>query len=165
MKWIKKNIIKIIGIVVIIFVILLYLLFLFDDSAYSHIKRAFKIDLTSCKIVKSKDTHGGFHGDGILFAIFDCSKNDNSILSQINEWKNLPITNESLLHLFDGMEYHDFYKNEMKEYNILNIQNGFYRFKGKNRYDEASEHEHYGNYNIAIYDLDNSVLYYFEFDS
>ena len=60
MKWIKKNILVIIAIFMILTIVLIYLLY--DNSVYSQIKKEFRIDVTNCKKIKSKDTHGGFHG-------------------------------------------------------------------------------------------------------
>ena len=159
MKWIKKNILVIIAIFMILTIVLIYLLY--DNSVYSQIKKEFRIDVTNCKKIKSKDTHGGFHGDGVLFAILDCSQSNETIINQIKEWDTLPITDESILLQFKRFQLDDFYNDEVKNYDILNKQNGFYYFKGKNQYDYGD----YANFDIAIYDSDNFVFYYFEYDS
>ena len=117
--------------------------------------------VTSCKKIKIKDTHGGFHGDGVIFAILDCSQSNETIINQIKEWDTLPITDESILSQFKRFQLDDFYNDEVKNYDILNKQNGFYYFKGKNQYDYG----YYANFDLAIYDSDNFIFYYFEYDS
>ena len=42
-----------------------------------------------------------------------------------------------------------------------NKQNGFYYFKGKNQYNYGD----YANFDLIIYDSDNFIFYYFEYDS
>ncbi len=162
MKWIKKNKIIVIAIVVIIIVSILY--FLYDDSAYGHLKRELKINAKSCDVIKSKDTHGGPHGDGQLFAVFDCSKDSNKIIEQIKEWDLLPIDDYYVKLVFDGIKTNDLYVKEMKEYNLLNLQNGYYYFKGINPYDWGDGFKGYYNKRLAIYDIDKNILYYYESD-
>ena len=72
MKWIKKNKLIVIPIIIVLTLIIIYVLY--DFSVYGQIRRELNINAKSCDIIKSKDTHGGPHGDGQLFAVFDCSK-------------------------------------------------------------------------------------------
>ena len=159
MKWIKKNKLVVIAIIMVIIVILPYLLS--DNSVHKQIKKEFRIDVSNCKKVKSIDNHGGFHGDGVLFAVLDCLKDKDNIIDQIKEWNTLPIVDENILTQFKRFQMDDFYNDEVKKYDLLNKQNGFYYFKGTNQYSNSD----YANFDFALYDLDNNILYYFEYDS
>lgn len=159
MKWIKKNKLVVIAISMILTIILIYLLS--DNSVYSQIKKEFRIDVANCKKVKSKDTHGGFHGDGDLFAILDCSQSNENIINQVKEWETLPITDESILSQFKRFQLSESYDDEIRKFNVLNSHNGYYYFKGKNQYS----HGDYANFDFAIYDSDNHLFYYYEYDS
>lgn len=162
MKWIKKNKLIVIAIIVILILIMMYVFY--DFSAYGEIRRELKINAKSCDIIKSKDTHGGPHGDGQLFAVFDCSKDSNKIIEQMKEWDLLPIYDDYLKGLFDGIKTNELYVNEMKEYDILNLQKGYYYFKGINPYYWRDGSKDFFNIRLAIYDLDKNVLYFYESD-
>lgn len=163
MKWFKKHKFALIAIIMVLIMIIMYILY--DFSVYGEIRRELKINVKSCDIIKSKDTHGGFHGDGQLFAVFDCSKDSNKIIEQMKEWDLLPINDDYLKKLFDGIKTNDLYVNEMKEYDILNLQNGYYYFKGINPYVWDDGSKEYFNERIAIYDLDTNILYFYESDT
>ena len=159
MKWIKKNIVVIIAISMILTIVLIYLLS--DNSVYTQIKKEFRMDVSNCKKVKSEDNHGGFHGDGELFAALDCSKDKENIIDQIKEWDTLPIVDENILSQFNRFQTDDFYNDAVKKYDLLNKPNGFYYFKGK----DQNSYGDYANFDFALFDLDNDIFYYFEYDS
>lgn len=162
MKWIKKNKLIVIPIIIVLTLIIIYVFY--DFSIYGQIRRELNINAKSCDIIKSKDTHGGPHGDGQLFAVLDCSKDSNKIIEQIKEWYLLPIDDYYVKIVFDGIKTNALYVEEMKEYDLLNLQNGYYYFKGINPYDWGDGFEGYYNKRLAIYDIDKNILYYYESD-
>lgn len=149
-------------------IILLILVFLFSGCANNEIKYIsgrLNINLDSCKIIESEDSHGGFLGDGQYFAKISCTKID------INDWKELPLSTELQktvgMHWCDGNGCNDIYE----KYNIPKIKNGYYYF-----YDRHSEstnpkddtdlnNRNSYNFTVAIYDSDNKIIYFYEADT
>ena len=64
-----------------------------EDPA-EEISRALHIDVSAGEEISSSDTHGGFHGDGILTAVVklpDSQAGENAVPSIAEQWKPLPI--------------------------------------------------------------------------
>lgn len=149
-------------------IFLLILVFLFTGCANNEIKyisKRLNINLDSCKIIESEDSHGGFHGDGQYFAKISCTEID------INDWKELPLSEELQktvgMHWCDDNGCNDIYE----KYNIPKIKNGYYYF-----YDRHSEstnpkddtdlnNRNSYNFTEAIYDSDNKIIYFYEADT
>ena len=146
------------------------------DRLLKGISDAIRVDVSAGEVLSEEDSHGGFHGDGS--AIVEIRFKENTIEEEIREpgdWKALPLT-ENLMALVYGIhsEYssvgpmvHDGTGTPI----IPTIENGYYYF-----YDRHAESLNPGddsdvigrasyNFTIAIYDTDNRILYYIEFDT
>lgn len=150
-----KKKIKIFLYLVIIFLIIYLLMLPSEESAYEKVGKELHFDTSDCEIIKSEDSHGGFHGDGETYIIFNCQ---NSPL-KLSDWKDLPLS-PNLTKMLN------------KEQEISKVEEGYYYFVNTfNRYynngidihDESSLS--LNNYLIAIYDTKNNFLYYYKFDS
>ena len=124
------------------------------------------ISNNTCQIVKEKDTHGGFLGDGDYFAKIKC---DNLQVSDLTKsWYILPLPEE--LKEVTEMEHCNSKdcKNIYERYNIPSIENGYYYFL--DRHPDAKDNANINdrssyNFTLAIADLDNSIIYYYELDT
>ena len=124
------------------------------------------ISNNTCEIVKEKDTHSGFLGDGDYFAKIKCDNLQASDLTK--SWYILPLQEE--LKEVTEMEHCNSKdcKNIYERYNIPSINNGYYYFidrhpdaKNNSNINERSSY----NFTLAIADLDNSIIYYYELDT
>ena len=149
-------------------IFLLILVFLFSgcfSTEIKYISKRLNINLDSCKIIESKDTHGGFLGDGKYFAKVSCTNVD------INNWKKLPLSEELQkivdMKWCDGKGCHDIYE----KYNIPKIMNGYYYFYDRNsestnpKDDTDLNNRNSYNFTVAIYDSDNKIIYFYEVDT
>ena len=78
----KKKVIIIVSIIVLVLVMLLLV---FSTNSKKMISKNLGVTLDSCKIVKEKDTHKGFMGDGDYFAKLECTSSIDT-----SKWKKLP---------------------------------------------------------------------------
>ena len=151
-----------------------------NKDAQNDISEIIEIDVSSGTIVEESDSHGGPHGDGLLFQ--QISFEDSKVLEEIKgnqNWKSFPLSRniEELVYgvkvsTEDCVRIHGPYLiDENRNTIIPEIQNGYYYF-----YDRHSESEDpYNdenvldrasfNFTLALYDSDNKVLYYVEFDT
>lgn len=151
-----------------------------NKDAQNDISEIIEIDVSSGTIVEESDSHGGPHGDGLLFQ--QISFEDSKVLEEIKgnqNWKSFPLSRniEELVYgvkvsTEDCVRIHGPYLiDENRNTIIPEIQNGYYYF-----YDRQSESEDpYNdenvlnrasfNFTLVLYDSDNNVLYYVEFDT
>ena len=149
-------------------IIVLILIFLFSGCISTEIKyisKRLNINLDSCKIIESEDSHGGFLGDGQYFAKVSCTNVD------INNWKKLPLS-EELQKAVDMKWCDDNGCNDIYEkYNIPKIKNGYYYFYDRNsksinpKDDTDLNNRTSYNFTVAIYDSDNKIIYFYEVDT
>ena len=124
------------------------------------------INNNTCEIVKEKDTHTGFLGDGDYFAKIKC--NNLKVSDLTKSWYILPLSEE--LKEVTEMEHCNSKdcKNIYERYNIPTINNGYYYFL--DRHPDAKDNKNINerssyNFTLAIADLDNSIIYYYELDT
>lgn len=167
-----KNNIKtliILGIILLIIAIYNLTIIFTPISAEKHIKNEISVNISSCKIIEDKDTHGGFHGDGEYFVKANCKKNNDKILKQLYKWKVFPLS-EHLKPIVYGNNDEELGGLATKM-GIPKINNGLYYFvdrhrggpvetNGENLFERTSF-----NYTIALYDKDRSMFYYYELDT
>lgn len=124
------------------------------------------ISNNTCEIVKEKDTHSGFLGDGDYFAKIKC--NNLKVSDLTKSWYTLPLS-EELKEVTEMKQCNDKdCKNIYERYNIPSIDNGYYYFldrhpDSKNNKDINNRSSY--NFTLAIADLDNSIIYYYELDT
>ncbi len=124
------------------------------------------IDVFQSAELCSYDSHGGFHGDGVL--CYGLQFPDHGAVKEIEEnphWKPLPLERE-MEQLLYGM------KDDTQENTLLPaISNGYYFFydrhaESKDPYDDTDVFQrHSFNMTVAIYDTDSDTLYYIELDT
>ena len=149
-----------------------FIIFLLSGCMFSikkYISKNIELDLKKCNIVQEKDTHGGFLGDGDLFVKLDCSNLNNFNLS--SNWKKLPVSSEINEIMNMKQCSIDDCLNVYEKYDIPNNINGYYYFLDRhssslNEFDD-SDLNNRGSYNftIALFDIDNKILYYYELDT
>ena len=161
-------------------VLLLLMIFSFvgcgKKDIQSDISDSLGIDVSKGTVLTDSDSHGGFHGDGMMFQ--QISFEDSKLSDEIKDngsWKPMPLS-QNIKALVYGIEEDTssigpYLTDENGDTIIPDIQNGYYYF-----YDRHSEStEPYNdeevlsrasfNFTLALYDSDNNVLYYVEFDT
>jgi hypothetical protein len=142
---------------------LMFLLCGCGDGKLSDFSKECGVDLTSGTLVSCEDTHGGFHGDGDLFAVISFS--DDSVCEEMEQkegWKELPLSQN--LGTFVYQPYDE-------NFSIPEIENGYYYFYDRNTkstdpYDDSELLDRYSyNFTFAIYDMDSHTLYWCEIDT
>ena len=132
----------------------------------------------NAKVLDYKDTHGGFLGDGNLYAVIQFDKNEkNSFLKNIEKnkkWKKTPLQKDLKLIIYGGELKKDsmYYVYEpLSDYNITKKKNGIYYFRDRfaeNYPEEADTNiNDRAAYNItfALFDLDTNKLYIYKLDT
>lgn len=128
-----------------------------------------KINLTSSniEILYSKNTHSGFHGDGEKLEIINI-KNNANVEKKLEEWNDLPVTEDLNILLYGGTRNNIQYENysELKK-NIPKLQSGKYIVIDK---QAEKEIENFNldnkpkNYAIIMYDKTNRKIYFYSSD-
>jgi len=127
-------------------------------------------DKSEYTIVAEEDTHGGFHGDGSYYLILDCSSNAEKALDIAREWNPMPLSENLNLIMYgeerDGMTYG---YELAEEAHWPKIEHGYYKFIDEQSDDPADDSGLFGrysfNFEIAAYDTDTNLFYYFRFDT
>ena len=124
-----------------------------------------------CELETLRDTHGGFHGDGEYFSKIKCEKIKSDDLSDI--WVKYPLSEQ--LDIATNMEQCDSKncKSIYEKYGIpTNIAKGYYYFTDRHPDNYSDRHNDVNvnnrasyNYSLAILDLENSTIYYYELDT
>ncbi len=142
-----------------------------NRTTNEYIKDKIDIDISSCEIEDEQDSHGGFHGDGDYIVRANCSENSKNIIDQLNDWIELPLSENLQLIMYGGERDGITYSYDLaKQANIPQIDNGYYYFINRNR-DAINKHsddifnEHSHNFTLAFYDKDNNMFYYYEYDT
>ena len=144
------------------------------SSDISKLSKKLELDFPKIESSEVTDTHGGFHGDGetLIKIVFD----DKTLGTQLEgKWNKLPLS-ENLQTAVYGLETENerissLIKTETGENFIPEIENGYYYFydrnsESNNPYSDEDLLIRYSyNFSIAIYDCDNSTLYYAEIDT
>ena len=122
------------------------------------------------RIVEERDTHGGFHGDGDYYLILDCSSNSEMALNIARNWDPLPLSENLNLIMYggerDGITYMYSFAEEA---HWPVIEHGYYRFRDDQAKDPADDSglltRYSFNFEIAAYDTDSNMLYFFRMDT
>lgn len=148
----------------------------FSPSINKRISKSLGIKIPENIKIEYEDTHGGFHGDGVTLAKVQFkSKDAEKILSQIknsDNWRDLPLSENIKLVLYGGKKGSVEYVSDLaKRLEMPKIQSGYWifidRFGNENKFndDKLLLDRCSANYTVAIYDIENNILYYCEFDS
>ena len=117
------------------------------DTAAEHLQ----LDLNDTAVLEEWDTHGGFHGDGEAFVKLSCPDGFESSLG--SEWKPLPLEGEVYQYFYEWGGV--FESPETNEKVIPEVKNGYWYFKNTGAM----------NWDFALYDCEENILYFYEFDA
>lgn len=138
----------------------------------TYLQREFGINEKDFTVIEEQDTHGGFHGDGTYHISLDCSDNKEKIYKTINDWSELPLSENLQLRVYGGEKDGCTYGFKLaEETNIPTVNNGYYCFL--DRHSEATDkhsdielfNRYSYNFSLAIYDADTDILYYIREDT
>ena len=139
-----------------------------DDYWQRHISESLRIDASEGVVVESYDDHGGFQGDGTSYAVlsFADEKLEQGIAAP-GGWHQLPLT-ENLETLIYGTRTETAATGPFIGITMPRVENGYWYF-----YDQQGETEDDSlvltrssyNYTFALYDTENDLLYYCEYDT
>ena len=117
------------------------------DTAAEHLQ----LDLNNTTVLEEWDTHGGFHGDGEAFIKLSCPDGFEESLG--SEWKPLPLEGEAYQYFYEwgGVFEHP----GTNERCIPEVKNGYWYFKSPGAL----------NWDFALYDCEENILYFYEFDA
>lgn len=146
------------------------------ESNQAYIAKQINIEMLDVLSVEHMDDHGGFHGDGQKFAKIEFDKiNGLNILSQIEKddrWNKLPLTENLNLIMYGGVKDNIEYTDKFAEkLGIPEMKNGYWYFI--DRHSESIQPEkdmelfdrHSFNFTLAMYNANDNILYFFEFDT
>lgn len=145
-------------------------------SNQAYVAEQINIDMPDILSIEHTDDHGGFHGDGKRFDRIEFDNNNGlNIISQIensDRWNKMPLTENLSLIMYGGIKNNVEYAYRFAEkLGIPEIKNGYWYFidrhsKSTNPESDLELFDRYSfNFSISMYDADNNILYYFEFDT
>ena len=109
------------------------------------------LSLEEATVLEEWDNHGGFHGDGETFVKLSCSDDFEQRLG--SEWKSLPLEGEAYQYFY---EWGGVFENpETGEKVIPEVKNGYWYFKNTGAM----------NWEFALFDCDENILYFYVFDA
>ena len=113
------------------------------------------------------ETHGGFLGDGLTYIRVDFADGElGNMLAENSHWKQTPLTENVYTVLYGS----DVWQGIQYSYNFTlpEVENGYYYFldRQSNSYDDVDlMHRASFNFTFALYDLDETKLYFIKFDT
>lgn len=123
-------------------------------------------------VIEELDTHGGFFGDGSYYIIFDCSNNKEKALKIVEDWNELPLSENLNLIMYGGEKDGVTYGYELaEEAHMPKIENGYYIFEDRHSGSKDSKDDsdlfnrHSFNFSIAVYDCNTNKMFFFAFDT
>lgn len=128
------------------------------------------IDIGKGEIVKSEDTHGGFHGDGtLLVTIKFANKKLEKALADSREWQAFPldVTAQTLLYgstIEDG-QVGPFVTDRDGNKLFPPVKEGYYWLRDRQPEFSKSTVNSLSNFTVAIYDTQKDTLYYCKMDT
>ncbi len=152
--------------------LLLCVLFLRNDDPSERVLRDLGLTMIKSYTAAIRDSHSGFHQDGVLFIRYEILENgDPSALLQEDGWSPFPLNRAAACLLYGGSIEGHYYGSYIDD--IPLVKNGFWYFldrqNPKTVYTEADiravYHRHSTNFRIAVWDTDQGVLYYAAYDS
>lgn len=137
-----------------------------DDVTY--ISEQIGVDISGSKIIEKEDTHGGFHGDGRMFVQMEINNEDfEQELIKTGKWSQEPSELTEIL-LYGNEEWNPYIVDDNGDPLMKQIENGYYFIINDTDSDEEDIEwsEMYSvNAIVAVYDVNNNILYYCEIDT
>ena len=151
----------------------------FSDNQTKNISKVLGVSLSKGTIVSSIDSHGGFHGDGSTYietTFTDIeSKTIIETIENSSSWYKLPLTDNLKTLVYGKKNDHEetgpYVTNNEGDTLFPVVEKGYYFFLDrhsdrKDKRDDTNILNRYSyNFTIAIYNIDNQTLYYYELDT
>ena len=147
-------------------------------DALSRIAGALELDLSGAKVEADRDSHGGFHGDGVRFVVLDCSSHPmGEEIAANDRWRPLPVSENVGILLYGGpgwapvVKIDDYDRGVYDEPLFPEVTNGWYYFydrhdNARDPYSDANVLNRYSyNFTVAVYDRDTDTLYFCKLDT
>ena len=139
-----------------------------DDYWQRHISESLRINASEGIVVESYDDHSGFQGDGTSYAVlsFEDEKMEQGIVAP-GGWHQLPLT-ENLETLIYGTRTETSATGPFIGITMPRVDNGYWYFydrQGETEADSLVLTRSSYNYTFALYDTENDLLYYCEYDT
>jgi hypothetical protein len=141
-----------------------------EKTRKNHYMNLIGLDIPKSSVVlKSEDSHGGFHGDGVLYEEIQLEGDDITIFVKnalnTNYWRKLPMDGD-LKKLIYGEHGSNYSYGGCGEMMPKDIANGLYYFNDRYYTHEGSIFDRYSqNFNFALFDINKGKLYILKFDS
>ena len=150
-----------------------------SSNPIEDISETLGVDLSSATILQNMNSHGGFHGDGDTYvkAAFtdDEGKSFVKELENTTGWSKSPLTDNLNIIVYGKRSATEivgpYVANDNGETYFPFVSNGYYFFldrhnESKNIKDDTNLLKRASfNFTIAIYDIDNHILHYYELDT
>lgn len=122
-----------------------------EDKLIKRASEHLNISLENTTYLEGFDNHGGFYGDGETFVKVKCYDSFESNFD--SSWEVLPLKGDAYKYFYEwgGVLLHP----ETNDKLIPEIQNGFWNYKNTGPM----------NWDLAIYDIDENILYFYEWDA
>lgn len=161
-------------ILIILASLIIFLFFRHITKVHRRIAKDLEIKVPFTLEFQYEDSHGGFHGDGIMLA--KASLNEKEINKIIKEskrkWMKTPLPKNINLVLYGGKNDDNYYESDLsKRLSMSRVENGYWifvdRFRGERTFNEGENLFPIvsNNYSLGVIDLDRNVFYYIEYDS
>ena len=148
-----------------------------DDNPISYVENELGLRINNAKIEKYKDKEESFNGDGTRFIVLkNLNKDFVNKIKNKKDW-NHKLSKVERLALYGGKIKKDYFTepfvtDDNDKMLIPKIKNAYYYFKDTEWFENEKEKEKERrfdpiprNFIIAVYDVDNNRLYYYEYDS
>lgn len=122
------------------------------QNSFTYFEKDFNISLNNSNVISELDEIY-FFGDGTFFQVIEI---DSQIKDRFNNWENF--TFEKYKRILKYNENNSITSRYNEKVIIPDIKNGKSIFLNRN-YDDPEWHSSH-NFSFAIYDIDNSLLYY-----
>ena len=125
-------------------------------------------DVSGGEILISEDSHGGFHGDGETFIIFQFRKENEFSVPEGPFWHPLPLTENLNTVLYGNNQM---LTDDAGNPRVPEIENGWYFFcdRHSKSTDPTKDAGLFSrgslNFTLAVYDTDTYTLYFYEQDT
>ena len=159
-----------------------------DDNPISYVEKQLGVKINNAKVEKNNEKEESFLGDGTAYTIIkNINRKFEKQVKNRKDWSHKPTKLERLLlygykyRIEKGPNIKPFeeemeegpYVTDDKEKRIVpKMDNAYYYLKDTEWYENEKEKEKERrldpvprNFIIAVYDVDNNRLYYYEYDS
>jgi len=141
-----------------------------DSRASQEMSIADELGIRESSLLTLEDSHGGFHGDGDTFVVFQTPG-----FQPGEGWQEFPLPENLFIALWGGtagnMQWGSLLTDSTGEPLMPELESGYYYFcdrhsKSTDQSDPSALLDRSSfNFTLAIYDADSEKVYYFEKDT